>query len=236
MQRLALIPARGGSKRLPRKNIVDFHGHPIIAYTIRAAQQAGLFDSVTVSTEDDEIAAVALRYGAEVEWRDPPLAEDRSRIADVAIDLLDSREKSNRNYDVLCVLYATAPLRNAADIRSVVALIQPDIYHYSMAVTNYGLQLHQAMRFEANGQLHPLWPIMVAKRPEETECFVLGNGSTYAVWVKAFRASRDFYGPKLRGYMMPRSRSADIDTEEDLELARFYGEKMIRSGELSTAL
>lgn len=125
MAKLAIIPARGGSKRLPRKNILPFLGKPILAYTIEAAAEAGIFDAVVVSTEDAEIAELARRYGAEVDLRPQSLAEDQATVADVCVELLARKPLPWGDVQQMCVLYATAPLRNANDIREVMALLEP---------------------------------------------------------------------------------------------------------------
>lgn len=215
---LALIPARGGSKRLPRKNIIDFGGRPIIAATIEAAREAGVFDKVIVSTEDDEIAEVAARYGAEIDKRPSTLASDAATIAEVAVDLLGRFP----GYDALSVLYATAPLRNAADIRATLALLEPGACDFAMAVSAFEQPFHQGLRPGEAGALAPVFPDLVTRRADSVGAFVAGNGSTYCVSVPAFLRERSFYGAPLRGHIMPRERAIDIDTADDLKLAKFY--------------
>ena len=106
---LAVIPARGGSKRLPRKNIVDFFGKPIIAYTIEAALGSGCFSRVLVSTEDSEISDIAIQHGAEVADRPADLAGDSATVVDVCVDILNREAAAGKEYDVLCCLYPAAP-------------------------------------------------------------------------------------------------------------------------------
>ena len=145
MKRVALIPARGGSKRLPRKNVMKFLGKPMITHTIDAAQQSGLFDRIVVSTEDEEIAIVSKSSGVAVSKRPSNLAGDNVMVKDVCIDFLNKEKKSGRNWDILCVLYATSPLRNVDDIKSVVSLIEADNCDFALAVTSYSQPLHQAL-------------------------------------------------------------------------------------------
>ena len=220
MRAVAIIPARGGSKRLPRKNIVDFLGRPIIAFTIDAAVASGSFERIVVSTEDDEIAEVCSRLGAVVDHRSDRLATDTVTLVEVCADFLDREEAAGRNWDVLACLYATAPLRNADDIRGTVALIKPGHCGFAMGVTAYGHYPHQALKFASDASLTPMWPELVERRATELPRLRAGNGSTYAVDVQEFRRHRSFYGPNLKGYDMPASRSIDIDTQDDLELAR----------------
>jgi CMP-N-acetylneuraminic acid synthetase len=221
---LAVIPARGGSKRLPRKNILNFLGKPIIAYTIEAARESGIFDRVLVSTEDREIAEVAKRHNGEVDVRPEALATDAATITQVCLELLDRLEKSGEAYTTLTVLYATAPLRNAADIRATHALLAEGECDFAMAVTDFAQPVHQALIAKKVSTVIPVFPEAISKRASEMERYVAGNGSTYCVNVNAFKAMPGFYGMPLRVHIMPRDRSIDIDTIDDLRLARFYGE------------
>ncbi len=223
-KRLAIIPARGGSKRLPRKNLLPFLGRPIIAHTIEAALKSGCFDRVLVSTEDAQIAAAAREAGAVIHDRDTSLATDSATLVEVCLDILASEERAGRSYDILACLYATAPLRHADDIAAVVALAdRPDV-DFAMAVTAYPLPPHQALRIEPNGALAPMWPELVDLRADKVGQLVVDNGSTNAAKVPEFRKHRTFYGPRLSGHVMPRERSVDIDEQSDYELACWHAE------------
>lgn len=219
MKRIAVIPARGGSKRLPRKNILDFRGTPILAYTVKAALATALFDRVVVSTEDQEIAAVARAAGAQVDMRRADLASDQSTVAEVCVDLLNREAQAGRQYELLCCCYATAPLRTADDIRATVGLIEPGRCDYAVAVTTFSHYPHQALKRNEQGVLIPMWPELANVRSERIGTLLAGNGSTYAVTVEAFLRDREFYGPGMRGHLMPFHRSIDIDTRDDYELA-----------------
>ena len=216
---VAIIPARGGSKRLPRKNVIDFLGFPIIAYTIDAAIQSGSFERVVVSTEDSEIAAIAERYGAVVDHRDPALAKDGVGLVDVCLDFLDREAAAGRNWTVMGCLYATAPMRTAEDIRATMALVESGRCAFSMAVTAYDQYPHQALKFGPDATLTPMWPELIEQRASHLPPLRVGNGSTYIVYVPEFRRHRSFYGPGLGGHDMPRERSIDIDTRADLDFA-----------------
>lgn len=215
----AIIPARGGSKRLPRKNVIDFLGRPIISYTIGAALKSGCFERVVVSTEDDEIAAVADNCGAIVDRRTPGLATDTASVVDVCLDFLDRESEAGREWTVMACLYATAPLRSAEDIRNTMALLRPGECSFAMAVTSYHHYPHQALKLGADASLTPMWPALVDRHASELPPLRAGNGSTYVVDVEAFRQHRSFYGPGLRGHDMPRERSIDIDSAADLDFA-----------------
>jgi pseudaminic acid cytidylyltransferase len=230
MKAVAIIPARGGSKRLPRKNMVDFLGRPIIAFTIDAAMESACFDRVVVSTEDDQIAEVCGRLNVSVDRRSPQLATDTVTLVEVCLDFLDREQEAGRNWDVLACLYATAPLRNASDIRGTMALLKPGRCGFAMAVTTYGHYPHQALKFADDSSLTPMWPDLVERRVTELPRLRAGNGSTYVVDVQEFRRHRSFYGPNLKGFDMPVSRSVDIDTVDDLDLARCFAQLGNRAG------
>lgn len=134
---IAIICARGGSKRLPGKNIKSFLGRPIIHYTIEAAQQSGLFDVAVVSTEDPKIKEAVEGTGCDIHDRSPELAEDTARVVDVLKEVLDYYKERGREFDYLCCLYPTAPLRNAEDIRNAYELMISRNADYCAAVTEY---------------------------------------------------------------------------------------------------
>jgi CMP-N-acetylneuraminic acid synthetase len=226
-KRLAIIPARGGSKRLPRKNILPFRGRPIIAHTIDAAIASGCFTRILVSTEDAEIADVARAAGAEIHQRDPSLATDAATLTEVCLDILASDESAGRSYDTFACLYATAPLRSAADIAAVLALVERPGTDFSLAVTTYPLPPHQALRIAEDSALAPMWPDLVDLRADKIGRLVVDNGSTNAAKVTAFRRHRTFYGPHLAGHVMPRERSVDIDEQSDYDLACWYAAKVV---------
>ena len=216
---IAVIPARGGSKRLPRKNVLEFLGRPLIGFTIDAARNSGCFDRVLVSTEDEEIAEVARQCGADVDRRPNDLATDQARAVDVCLDLLVRERSVGRSWPVMACLYATAPMRTAADIRQTAALLEPRRCDFAMAVSRFPLPPHQALKRGSDSSLSPMWPDLIDRRSNELPELVVDNGSTYVVDVSAFEQHKTFYGPTLRGYEMPRDRSVDIDTREDFEAA-----------------
>jgi len=222
LESIAIIPARGGSKRLPRKNILNFMGHPIISYTINAAIESQYFSRVVVSTEDREIAEVAQEYGAKVMMRPLELAQDTSRVIDVCMHVIEQESKQERHYTSMCCLYATAPLRNSEDILATMKILQPDICDFSMAVTSYYFPPHQALKEEKNGILQPLLPDMAHMQSQAVGKIVVDNGSTYGVNIEKFLKEKTFYGTNLKGNFMPRSRSVDIDELEDFELAEIF--------------
>lgn len=221
-KRVALIPARGGSKRLPRKNIIPFMGKPIIAWSIVAAVDSKLFDAVVVSTDDDEISVIAKQFGAEVDQRDAYLATDEASVANVCINYLNNQSKQGCNWQELVVLYATAPLRNAEDIINTVSLLNEGVCDFALAATDYDLPPHQALKLTGDHDVTPMWPEIVPMKASEIGHLVVDNGSTYAVNTTAFLKQKNFYGSGLRVNLMPRYRSHDIDEEIDLKLVEFF--------------
>ena len=214
MKKLALIPARGGSKRLPRKNILPFMGKPMVLWTCEAARDSGCFDTIIVSTEDKEIASVVRSAGLSVDERPEELGSDTASCADVCLEYLARAEKMGIAYDILCCLYATAPLRTANDIRNIMSLMtdSTDAVH---AICNYAHPPHQMLYENADGFLVPAFPLLITKKSQEIPEGVIGNGSSYAISVTALRKYKSFYPPKIKGYSMPALRSVDIDTAED---------------------
>jgi CMP-N-acetylneuraminic acid synthetase len=214
---------------VPRKNVLDFCGKPMLAWTVEAALESGLFGRVVVSTEDAEIAETALRFGAEVDRRAPALATDTATVRQVCLDFLDRQEAAGLRPDRFCCLYATAALRTAEDIRAVMGLLNPGVCDFACAVTTFDLPVNQALHDRGDGVFEPMWPEIFDLNAKDWEAVCVDNGSTYAMTVAGFRA-HGFMGPGLRTHLMPRWRSVDIDEPEDLELARLYGRRLYGAG------
>ena len=222
MKNIALIPARGGSKRLPRKNLMDFSGRPILAWTIDAARHAGCFERIIVSTDSDEIAQAAVGAGAEVAPRPEALAVDAAQVVEVCLEFLSRPDIAAIGYDTMTVLYPTAPLRTSGDIIATLALLEHGLCDFALAVSEYDLPAYQALQMGDDGSLKPLMPELVDLRSQDIGPLRVDNGSTYCVRIAAFIEQRSFYGPGLRGHSMPRNRSVDIDTVDDLRLAIYW--------------
>lgn len=228
---IAVIPARGGSKRLPRKALIPFLGEPMIVHAIRAALESGCFADVKVSSDDGEILEVALSAGATPYRRSTDLAKDDTPTAPVLLDVLENERRHSRTWEVLACVYATAPLRTAEDIRRVVGLINPGICDFAMAVSTADRPVHQALKQTESGDLDPVWPELLNTNSQDAPRFLFGNGSTYAVYVPAFEMEKTLYGSTLRGYEMPRSRSVDLDDEHDLALLNLLADRFKNASE-----
>lgn len=221
--RTAFIPARGGSKRLPGKNTMKFQGRPLLAWTIDAAFEAGLFDRVVVSTDAPGIAEVAIGCGADVHARQADLAGDLVDVGDVLLSYLDELDADSVP-DETVVLYATSPLRSASDIAATCNLLDQTC-DFGVAVSVYPLPPHQALVLLDGSRARPFWPKLIDKNERDIGELVVDNGSTYAVRTSAFREHKTFFGPGLRVHVMPFTRSIDLDGPDDLMLLNaVYGE------------
>ncbi len=184
-------------------------------HSVAHAQESDLFVRVVVSTADAQIKAMAQAAGAQLHHRSVELESDTATLVDVTIAALDQEELEGRNYDLVVVLLATAPLRTACDIKQVVAMAEAGKTGGAIAVTDYAHPPHQALKLTADGMACPMWPNLVGKRTDALPRLCVDNGSTYAMYVESFRKARSFYPASLRVYHMPRSRSVDVDDEED---------------------
>ena len=222
MQVIAIIPARGGSKGLPRKNIRPLARKPLIAYSIEAALQSDVLNRVAVSTEDDEIAAIALKYGAEVLKRPPELAEDDSTTR--AVLWHHVRELADEGYlpDAVMTLQPTSPLRRAEHIREALALFAADDRADSLvsclAVPHVFHPL-SVMRWDAAGYLVPYFDnVPLPTRRQDKPPAMARNGA--AVYITRTARLADYvFGGRLIGYQMDEESSLDIDSLADLERA-----------------
>jgi len=224
---IAVIPARGGSKRLPRKNILPFFGRPIIRYTIEAAQRCGLFGTVIVSTEDAEIESNIKDSGCSIHRRKPELATDTARVVHVLKNLLETELEQGNSFDYLCCLYPTAPLRDEEDVRKAYELLTARKADYCLGVTEYDFSPFFAFNMDDLGRLERRWPELAVLPPWEKPRVVVDNGSMYWVKVAAFMRRGELEGENAVGYMMPRWKSVDIDTMEDFHLAQYFARKYV---------
>ena len=215
-KRLAVIPARGGSKRLPRKNIIPFNGKPMLAWSIECALNSDLFDQVHVSSEDPEIGEIARQYGAIWLQRPESLAGDRVSVAEVCLDLLEREEDANRHYEVLVVLYAAAPLRRVSDVISVVKLVEQEGADFAMTVTDYSHSPWEALRVHSDGSAELMFPDFANMKHQDRPIVKVDIGSVYAVRTSSFRQVKSFYDQNMKVHSVPPERGIDIDTEADL--------------------
>ena len=220
---LGLIPARGGSKRLLRKNIKLLLGKPLITWTIEQALASKYLDRVVVSTDDKKIAEISIKYGAEVPFvRPKELAEDNTKGIDVVLHAIDCLKEDDRRkqYDLIMLLQPTSPLRKSEDIDKAIELLF--------------LKEAKAIVSVCEVDHHPLWANtlpedecmkdfirkeIMNKNRQELPVFYRLNGAIYLAYCNYIKKQKSFFGEKTFAYIMPKERSVDIDDKIDLKLA-----------------
>lgn len=217
MSALAIIPARGGSRRIPGKNIRPFLGKPMIAYAIEAAHACGAFDRLLVSTDSPEIAEVARREGAEVPFlRSAASSGDHATLAEAVSDALAAWSSENGHPDRFCCILPTCPLLDPRDLRSAEALLDgaPEV----LSVVRFGYPIWRALRCE-EGAVSMIWPEHERARSQDLPEAFHDAGMFYWLRTSAFLGSRSFFLPGAKAWEIPESRVQDIDTPEDWRLA-----------------
>lgn len=214
---IAIIPARGGSKRIPRKNIADVNGKPLLAYPVNTCLTSGLFSEVIVSTEDDTIADVARQYGASIESRPMELAQDTSPASLACKDLLLKRYEDDTRPDHFCMVYPMAIFLEPADL--VESLNKLDGCDGVLGVSDFSIHPYKAL-VEKDGFLTALWPKLNLKQSQHYPRTLGSNGTFYWGRTSSFVESPGFYPTRLKSHVIPPWRAIDIDTPDDLEHAR----------------
>jgi N-acylneuraminate cytidylyltransferase len=224
--RVCILPARGGSKRIPRKNVRPFAGRPIIAWPIATARASACFDRVIVSTDDPEIAETAERAGAEVPFRRPAeLADDHTGTLDVIAHALNWLAAEGCVLAAAACIYPTAVLLSEADIRAGAALLAGAEVDYAVAVTEYPFPVQRAVQLDRRGALAMLQPEHAATRSQDLPAVYHDAGALYWGRPAAFLQRAPLFSPRARAIVLPRSRVVDIDTPEDWEIAEALFER-----------
>lgn len=226
---LVLIPAKAGSTRLPRKNIRPLHGISLLGRTIRRAQAMSCIERICVSTEDEEVAAEARKFGVDVPFMRPPhLAKDPAGVVEVALHALDWLEAKGEIFTTLIILLPTSPFCKVADIEGAVHTYTEQGVDFLMSVSK---EIHSPLSSLVlkDGQLSPLHPEWLnrtgARVDKALPYIVRANGAVTIVNVNAFRREQNYYGYPLAAYEMPQERSIDIDTEMDFQFAEFLADR-----------
>ena len=218
--KIAVIPARGGSKRIPRKNIRMFCGKPIIAYSISAAQQTGLFDQVVVSTDDDEIASVAREFGATTPFvRPKELADDFTGTNAVVKHAVAWFNTQSNDVTHACCLYATAPLLQARFITEGYEALSRSDAAFAFSVTSYAFPIQRALRVTPEGRVDAIYPEHRMTRSQDLEHAYHDAGQFYWGTARAFLEDLPVFAPHSIGVILPRHLVQDIDTLEDWDQA-----------------
>lgn len=232
--RIAVIPARGGSKRIPRKNIKQFVGKPIIAYSIEAARKAACFDRIIVSTDDAEIAEVARSFGAEIPFiRPSSLADDYTGTNTVVKHAIDWFKKSGEAVRYACCIYATAPFVQPQMIAEGFHKLYNSRKSFAFSVTSYPFPIQRAVRINSEGYVEALYPEHILSRSQDLEEAYHDAAQFYWGTAEAFLNDITLFSPESIPIILPRYFVQDIDTVEDwlraeymfkvLELAKEIG-------------
>jgi pseudaminic acid cytidylyltransferase len=225
--KLAIIPARGGSKRIPRKNINTFCGKPMIAWSIEAACLSGCFDRIVVSTDNTEIADVAREHGAEVPFMRPTeLSDDHTGTIPVIAHAIDWMNRNAGQVDFACCLYATAPFILAEDLRCGFDLLQHSGADYAFSVTSYAFPIQRAIRITADQRVEMLNPEHFNTRSQDLEEAFHDAGQFYWGRAAAWLASKPIFSHEAAPVTLSRHRVQDIDTAEDWERAEWMFKAM----------
>jgi len=218
MRRLAIIPARGGSKRIPHKNIKEFLGKPILAYSIEAALESGLFNEVMVSTDDAIIAAAALHYGARVPFRrSGETAGDHSSTIAVLKEVeKDYLTQEKQGFDVVCCIYPTAPLIKIESLVAGFELLMDEDFDSVFPVAKFSYPIWRAVEIE-NGKTKMIWPEHQESRTQDLPAAYHDAGQWY--WYQSARITDSLFTENSGSIILPEEDVQDIDTSSDWALA-----------------
>lgn len=213
---IAVIPARGGSKRIPRKNIRPFCGQPMIAYAITTAQRSGLFDHIMVSTDDAEIAAVARQWGADVPFvRPTELSDDYTATRPVVNHAITEAKRVYGEPRYVCVIYATAPFLEVDDLKRGYDTLVSSQADFAFSVTSYPYPIQRALKLSAQGGVEMFQPEHCKTRSQDLEQAYHDAGQFYWGTTQAFLGNQSIFSISSTPVILPNDRVRDIDTEED---------------------
>ncbi len=229
MTNVAIIPARGGSQRIQKKNIKDFNGKPIISYAIQSALDSEIFDSVVVSTDSEEIADISKQYGAEVPFRrNKKLADDYTSIHEVIADSIMQLSELKRNFEYACCIYATAPFIDKKDLIEGFKKINIGNKKIVIASTNYSYPVHRAFFKKSKDEIEMLFPENFNKRSQDLE--EVHHDAGQFVWAssKTWLSKPIPFGKQHDTIHIPNWRVQDIDTYDDWKRAEMIA-KLIQN-------
>lgn len=214
--RVAVIPARGGSKRIPRKNIRDFAGKPIIGYSIECALQSGLFDRVIVSTDDAEIARTALAFGAEVPFTRPAaISDDHAETISVVAHAIGLLRSGGADPTAVCCIYATAPFMQQEDLAAGLRVLETGNWQFVFSATEFSSSVYRAFQENAAGGLQMLFPEHLGSRSQDLQEVLHDAAQFYWGRPQAWLDRARIFGETSTVVRIPRERVQDLDTEED---------------------
>ena len=220
MKSIAIIPARGGSKRIPRKNIKEFLGKPIIAYSIEAALKSGVFDEVMVSTDDEEIAEIAKKYGASVPFmRSEKTANDYATMENVIEEVILNYKKMGHNFDIFCCLFSTAPFLSPHIIQNSYKIIKESGDSALIPVIQYSYPIQRALYIDNESHLRMREPEHIHTRSQDLQKMYHDAGIFYWMKIPEFLDSKEILCNSTGFMILPEESVQDIDTIEDWKIA-----------------
>lgn len=235
MRSVAIIPARAGSKRIPRKNVKEFRGKPMISWSIRAAQESKCFDRIIVSTDDESIREIALLYGAEVPFiRPDELADDLTSTQAVIAHAVDYLGGVGDNYDYVCCIYATAPFAMSEDIKAGMQLIKECEQHeFVFAATSFPYPIQRAITIDKSGRSRMVNPHEFSTRSQDLEECFHDAGQFYVAQASAWLIDTNILDSG-KPLVLPNWRVQDIDTMEDWKRAEIMFDALCSSEEAAS--
>ena len=219
MSKLCIIPARGGSKRIPRKNIKPFMGKPIIAYSIEAALNSGVFDEVMVSTDDEEIAGVARQYGASVPFlRSAETSNDYATTVDVLLEVVNKYKEQGKDFDTICCLYSTAPFVTADRLKEASFQIN-DTIDACFTIVQYSYPIQRSLRINEANCVEMKFPEHLKSRTQDLEKVYHDAGQFYFVKTDALVKEKTVWCKRTAPLILSELEVQDLDTLTDWQLA-----------------
>jgi pseudaminic acid cytidylyltransferase len=232
--KICIIPARGGSKRIPKKNIKFFLGKPIIAYSIKVALESNCFDEVIVSTDDPEISEVAKYFGAKVPFIRPTLlADDYADTISVVKHAIEWFDDKNQLISEVCCLYATAPFVTKESILKSYDQMQKTQAEYCFTVTSFAFPIQRAIKITSKKRLEMVNLEYLKTRSQDLEDFYHDAGQFYWGRAKTFRQQKPIFSKNATPYILPRHFVLDIDTLEDWKFAELKYQILKKRGEIN---
>jgi N-acylneuraminate cytidylyltransferase len=217
---IAIITARGGSKRIPHKNIKDFLGQPIIKYAIDAALQSKIFDTIMVSTDDEEIAGVAKQCGADVPFmRSKETSNDLATTSDVLLEVVYQYKKENQEFDNLCCIYPSVPFLKGSTLVEAYNIFTKNNIDALMPVVQYSYPIQRSFRLNDDGLLEYMYPEYIKSRSQDLEPAYHDVGMFYIVKTGVLLKEKSLVPPKIMAFVMSELEIQDIDTQDDWAMA-----------------
>lgn len=228
MKPIAIITARGGSKRIPKKNIKDFLGKPIIAYSIEAALKSEIFDDVMVSTDSEEIAEIARNYGASVPFiRSEATSNDYADTSDVLLEVLSKYKELGKDYKEFCCIYPTAPFITTKKLKDSYILLQEENTYNVVPMVAFSFPPQRGLVLR-NGLTEPVDSVAIEKRSQDLEEVLHDSGQFYWCKTEEFYKNGNLLYNHTKPYIVPELEVQDIDNQSDWDLAELKYRKMIK--------